>query len=181
MILLYPNLSVEVNGYWVAGCIVILGGVVCYSLGGVYSKQVSKRYAEISPIALNAAQMIHGGALLLILSMFTEQVTWEIVGKGSSIGSLFYLTVVGSMMGHSLFYWLVAKTTPMFPATWLYISPLIALGLGVLWYEESVSWLGWLGSVMIIGGTLLVNLDTLKEWIGNRRVGAKRVEIQDVS
>lgn len=85
---------------------------------------------EVSPIALNAAQMMYGGVLLFILSLATENVHPEFLLSYETAGSLLYLIVIGSMVGHSLFYWLVAKTNPVFPSTWLYISPPIAVGVG---------------------------------------------------
>ncbi|CEH32322.1 transporter [Aneurinibacillus migulanus] len=166
LLLLLPSVSVEVSLLWVLGCIMILIGEVCYSSGALYSKHVMPRFQDTSPIALNAVQMMYGGAMLLILSLFTERVHIESLLTLNAIVSLLYLIVIGSMMGHSIFYWLVAKTNPVFPSTWLYISPLIALGLGVLLYNEVVSWIAGIGVVTIIIGIVLVNIDALRQVIG---------------
>lgn len=166
LLLLLPSVSVEVSLLWVLGCIMILIGEVCYSSGALYSKHVMPRFQDTSPIALNAVQMMYGGAMLLILSLFTERVHIESLLTLNAIVSLLYLIVIGSMMGHSIFYWLVAKTNPVFPSTWLYISPLIALGLGVLLYNEVVSWIAGIGVVTIIIGIVLVNIDALQQVIG---------------
>jgi drug/metabolite transporter (DMT)-like permease len=107
--------------------------------------------------------MMWGGLLLLVLSLFTEQVNLESILTVQAVNSLFYLIVMGSMVGHSLYYWLIARTNPVFPSTWLYISPLIALGIGVFLYNEKVTWITALGVITIITGTVLVNLDTLKQ------------------
>lgn len=164
MLLVLPNLtSVQAESRWVIGCAAILTGEVLYSIGALYTKRVTQSYAEVSLIALNAAQMIYGGLLLLILSGFTERVTAEDLLQPSALGSLLYLIVVGSMVGHSLFYWLVAKTNPVFPSTWLYVSPLIAMTIGVLFYGETAGWFAVLGGVTIIAGTVLTNLDSLRQ------------------
>ncbi|WP_178021509.1 DMT family transporter [uncultured Paenibacillus sp.] len=166
LLLVLPNLtSVQAGPRWVIGCAAILTGEVLYSMGALYTKRVTRSYAEVSPIALNAAQMIYGGLLLLILSGFTERVTAGDLLQPSALGSLLYLTVVGSMVGHSLFYWLVAKTNPVFPSTWLYVSPLIAMTIGVLFYGETAGWFAVLGGVTIIAGTVLTNLDSLRQLI----------------
>ncbi|WP_426444175.1 EamA family transporter [Brevibacillus laterosporus] len=60
--------------------------------------------------------------------------------------------------GQYFFYWLVAKTNPVFPATWLYISPLLALGLGTYLYGEEVTYVTLLGMITIIVGIILVNV-----------------------
>ena len=74
-----------------------------------------------------------------------------------AVSSVIYLTVIGSMVGHSLFYWIMSRTNPLFPATWLYISPPIAVGLGAIVYGEHVSWVTWVGVVLVISGLLTMN------------------------
>ncbi|MGG4497349.1 DMT family transporter [Brevibacillus reuszeri] len=163
ILMLLPGLTITFSSVWLMGCATVLFGQVFYSVGTVYSRSVIQRFQDSSPIALNAAQMIYGGALLLILSLFTENVHVQSMGTPSAIISLVYLIFVGSMMGHTIFYWLVAKTNPVFPATWLYISPLIALSLGVMFYHEPLSVMSLVGGVTIIIGIVLINLSNLKQ------------------
>ncbi|MGN7762936.1 DMT family transporter [Paenibacillus sp. 22594] len=163
LLLVLPSLAIEVSPLWVTGCAVVLIGEICYAAGAIYSKKVTSTLSGESPVALNAAQMMYGGALLFLLSLFTEKVHPEVLLSFRTAGSLLYLTVIGSMVGHTLFYWLVAKTNPVFPSTWLYISPPIAVGVGFLFYGEAVTWITLLGVFTIIAGTVLVNAGALKQ------------------
>ncbi|WP_058300406.1 DMT family transporter [Gorillibacterium timonense] len=165
LLLVLPNLAVSLSPLWVIGCAVVLIGECSYAAGTLYSKTVITTFSETSPIALNAVQMMYGGALLFLLSLATEPVHPEVFLSFKTAGSLLYLTVVGSMVGHTLFYWLVAKTNPVFPSTWLYVSPPIAVGAGFLLYGETVTRLSLLGVFTIIAGTVLVNADALKQLI----------------
>lgn len=165
LLLMLPSLTVSTNAWWIIGCAAILIGELSYSSGALYAKKVIQRFPETSPIALNAAQMMYGGLLLLLLSVFTEHVRFESFANASAIGSLLYLTVIGSMVGHTLFYWLVARTNPVFPSTWLYVSPPIALFVGVLFYRETITWLAIVGVFTIIAGTVFANLDSLKKLV----------------
>jgi drug/metabolite transporter (DMT)-like permease len=169
VLLLLPSLTVSTSVWWLLGCAAILVGEFFYCSGALYSKQVIQRFPEASPIALNAAQMMYGGLLLLLLSAFTEHVHMKNLMTINAIGSLVYLIIIGSMVGHSLFYWLVAKTNPVFPSTWLYISPLIALAIGALFYHERITWVTALGVITIITGTVVANLDSLKQLIRRPR------------
>ncbi|MFC4320452.1 DMT family transporter [Litchfieldia salsa] len=162
IVLLLPSFSFEVSLFWFIGCVLILIGEIGYASGTLYSRNVIVRFKETSPIALNAAQMVIGGLMLILLSFFTETMTLESLGSWNSIGSLVYLIIFGSMIGHSLYYWLVAKTDPLFPSTWLYISPLIAIVLGVVFYQEKMSGFMWVGVITIIIGVVLVNFSGLK-------------------
>ncbi len=163
LLLVLPSLVVDISPLWLIGCVVVLIGECCYAAGAIYSKKVTTAFSGVSPVALNAAQMMYGGALLLVLSLATETVHPEALLSFKTAGSLLYLTVIGSMVGHTLFYWLVARTNPVFPSTWLYISPPIAVGVGFLFYDEAVTWITLLGVFTIIAGTVLVNAGALKQ------------------
>lgn len=165
LLLVLPNLALKTSMLWLVGCVVILIGEASYATGAIYSKKVTNHLSEVSPIALNAVQMMYGGLFLFILSMATEKVRPAELFSFPVIFSLLYLIVIGSMVAHSLFYWLVAKTNPVFPSTWLYVSPPIAVGVGVLFYNETVNGLTLLGIVTIIAGTVLVNAGALKEFL----------------
>ena len=161
--LILPSFSIEISPFWMVGCFAIISGQVFYASGTIYTKHVIRKFEKTSAIALNAAQMMHGGILLIILSFFTENIQLDYLLSPASIGSLLYLIVFGSMIAHSIYYWLVSRTNPVFPSTWLYISPLIAVILGVIFYHENISWLTGIGTLTIIVGTVLVNFETLRE------------------
>jgi drug/metabolite transporter (DMT)-like permease len=161
LLLLSPSLAIKTNSFWMYGCLVIIIGEVFYAVGAIYSKNVINKFQQISPIGLNAAQMMHGGILLIALSIVTERGQLNVNLGYSSALSLFYLIIFGSMIGHSLYYWLVARTNPVFPSTWLFVSPIIALILGVVFYKESISWITAIGAIVIISGTVLVNFNPI--------------------
>ncbi|WNS41189.1 EamA family transporter [Paenibacillus sp. MMS20-IR301] len=171
LLLVLPSLAADVTPLWLIGCIVVLIGELCYAAGAIYSKKVTTVFSGVSPVALNAVQMMYGGALLFLLSLFTEPLHPSYLLSFEAAGSLLYLTVAGSMVGHTLFYWLVAKTNPVFPSTWLYISPPIAVGVGFFFYNEEVTWVTLLGVFTIIAGTILVNAGALKALLFKNKPG----------
>ncbi|MEH7308007.1 DMT family transporter [Neobacillus drentensis] len=170
-LLILPSFDFQENGIWLVGCFLIIIGEVFYASGSLYAKQVSGKFAATSPIALNAVQMMHGGILLILLSLFTEDIRFHYLLRPEALGSFFYLVVFGSMAGHSLYYWLVAKTNPVFPSTWLFISPILAVSLGAVMYHEYLSWQSGIGALTIVLGTVLVHLETLKGFNWKRVVG----------
>ncbi|MGG1616599.1 DMT family transporter [Paenibacillus sp. NRS-1782] len=167
VLVVLPGLAVQISGLWLAGCLVILLGELCYSGGALYSKRVMDVFRETNPIALNAAQMLHGGWMLLVLSAITEPWSSEGWQYLPAMGSLLYLILFGSMIAHTLFYWLMERTNPLFPTTWLYISPPIAVGLGALVYGEHVSWWMLAGVLLIVTGLMLMNNGMIR--LVNRR------------
>jgi drug/metabolite transporter (DMT)-like permease len=168
ILLILPSLAIEHNLIWAISCLLILLGEAGYSAGTLYSRKTLLRVKEISPITVNAIQMIYGGAGMLLVSLLAERFHPASINIVPSIFSLLYLIVVGSMIGHSLYYWLLAKTNAVFPSTWLYISPVIALAIGALWYNESVSPSSILGAVLTLSGIMIANLDDLKALVVSR-------------
>ncbi|WP_018752982.1 DMT family transporter [Paenibacillus sanguinis] len=164
VLVVLPGLTMGGSSLWLWGCIAVLAGEVCYSAGALYSKKVISQFKETNPVALNAVQMMYGGVLLCGLSLMTEPWNTTAHNSGPAILSLIYLTVIGSMVGHSLFYWIMSRTDPLFPATWLYISPPIAVGLGAAVYHEHVSWITWIGVLLIISGLLAMN-ENVGSWL----------------
>ncbi|MDF2926133.1 MAG: EamA family transporter [Paenibacillaceae bacterium] len=171
LLIMLPGMAIDISLLWLAGCALVIVGEFCYSSGALYSKHVMKRFSNVSPIAMNAAQMLYGGGLLMVLSLLVERPgrgdLMALTSRGAT-GSLLYLIIAGSMLGHSLFYWLVSRTNPVFPSTWLYISPLIALVLGIVVYDEPFSWLTFAGAAVILTGIILVNADSLRQMINGR-------------
>ncbi|WIM40044.1 EamA family transporter [Paenibacillus sp. PK4536] len=175
-LLMLPGLSGQYHALWVIACLVVVLGEFGYAAGAVYSKQVVSKLQGSSPIAQNAAQMMHGGWMLLVLSLITErgQIHMETMFNSAAIGSLLYLIVLGSMGGHTLFYWLISRTNPVFPSTWLYISPVIALLLGWLIYKEPLNWVMGVGALIILIGVILTNIETLRSLFASQRNKASR-------
>ncbi|MFT4415518.1 DMT family transporter [Fredinandcohnia humi] len=160
--LILPIFTVEISPFWAIGCVAIIIGEIFYATGTIYTKKVITKFQHTSPIALNAVQMMHGGMLLLLLSLVIERGQYDFTMNLASASSFLYLVVFGSMIGHTLFYWLVARTNPVFPSTWLFISPVIAVLVGVVFYQEYLSWVTVVGTVTIITGTIIVNFNALQ-------------------
>lgn len=178
ILLMLPGMTLQASAIWAASCLLILIGELSYSAGALYSKKSMERFPGVSAVALNAGQMLWGGFMLLLLSLLVEGPSPETAfPSAKAAAALLYLTVVGSMVGHTLFYWLVSRTNPVFPATWLYVSPLLALALGIVWYGESFSWVTGVGAAVVLCGIVLVNLDTLQAmFIGApRRIRKNRI------
>ncbi|MED4225348.1 DMT family transporter [Neobacillus cucumis] len=166
-LLILPSFTFHMNAFMLAGCLLIIVGEVFYASGTIYSKRVMDQFSKVSPIALNAVQMMHGGILLMLLSLGTEDIHWSALVSPAAVGSYVYLIVFGSMGGHTLYYWLVSKTNPVFPSTWLFVSPILAMLLGAVFYHETVTWVSGVGALIIILGTIIISLPNLRSNLGS--------------
>ncbi|OEH85997.1 hypothetical protein BHU72_14930 [Desulfuribacillus stibiiarsenatis] len=158
-----PSISFSLGMLWLFACISVVVGQLFYSTGTVRSKEMLE--TDVSPFVLNGIQMMFGGIMLLILSLFTESPDFSVFANLNAWYSLVYLTVIGSLLGHSLYYWLIKKTNPVFPSTWLYVSPFIALIIDLTIRHEPILWYMILGGVAIIIGVIITNFVVLKSMI----------------
>jgi drug/metabolite transporter (DMT)-like permease len=81
----------------------------------------------------------------------------------AAIGTLLYLIVFGSIIASGIYYWLVKRINPLFPSTWLYVSPVIALLVGHFLLNEPISPASVAGTLLVIMGVVVTNLDDLKK------------------
>lgn len=121
-------------------------------------------------MAMNAVQMVYGGIFLLLLSLFTRETAPALTIP--SFLSIVYLTIAGSMIGHTIYYYLVAKTNAFLPSTWLYVSPLIALTIGHFFYEENVHPIMLIGVFLILSSLVLINIRKIIEFIGIKNMAS---------
>lgn len=160
-----PNLDIGVSAAWILSAAVILLSEVAYAWGAIFSKRLLSQ--GITPMAMNGFQMFFGSLGLLLLSLIWEPEPLPSAATPTAIGSLLYLILFGSLAS-SLYYWLIKRTNPLFPSTWLYVSPVIALVVGYLVLGEPIYPLSAAGTVLVIAGVVLTNLPDWKD--GRRRI-----------
>jgi drug/metabolite transporter (DMT)-like permease len=101
-----------------------------FAIGAILSKRLLSN--GVSPITVNGFQLLFGGMGLLFLSGFCEPFPRFGPLPAGAWGSLVYLTLFGSVIASGIYYWLIESTNPLFPSTWFYVSPVIALFVGAL-------------------------------------------------
>ncbi|WP_349409313.1 DMT family transporter [Pseudalkalibacillus sp. SCS-8] len=166
-----PGFSSALSYMWVIGCIVVLIGEFGYGYGSVFSKRYFATEQRFSPFLMNGVQMFYGGLMLIAFSMIVEDPSFSsLIANTNAQVAMVYLIFVGSIGGHGLYYWLISKTNPVFPSTWLYVSPLIAITVGYLFLKEMVSPIMILGAFFIIFGVLLSNRHSILKLVRNGQV-----------
>jgi drug/metabolite transporter (DMT)-like permease len=105
-----------------------------------------------------ASQMICGGVLLCLMAAVTGE--WGQMSRGqvsqSSSLAFLYLTIFGSLVGYSLYTWLLRVRSPVFVSTYGYINPVIALLLGWALAEETLNLRTLVASAVILVAVILV-------------------------
>lgn len=112
---------------------------------------VKKWGGNIHPISLAAMPMAVATVVMATLAFAFERhrpVTWTPV----SVGSLAYLSVPGSAVTFTLFYWLLRRVRASSVALIAYATPIIAVITGVLFLHEPLTSRFVLGGGLVIAG-----------------------------
>ncbi|MED3470427.1 EamA family transporter [Bacillus thuringiensis] len=170
-----PGMHQQVSFIWSIACIVLVIGELFYGIGSIRSKEILSDLSNVSPFLINGIQMFYGGILLLIASIIVEQPNVTVLTSWSVQWPILYLIFIGSIGGHGLYYWLLSKTNPVFPSTWLYVSPLIAIIVGYIILGEPLNPTMGMGACLILIGVFLANHSTLRTYFKKGRLLEKEM------
>ena len=133
---------------------VLFLGEAAYAIGSVRSARIIKR-GDVDVFELNGWQCLFGGLILLVLSVAFEWNQWAWEPIQAAWLSLAFLTIFGSVVAASLYFYLMKAVSPVFASLWLYISPVIAVIVGHLVLNEPIGPHTWIGAAMILIGVAM--------------------------
>ena len=139
------------------GMALLIIGSMSWAWGSLYSKY--KSHASSATVA-SAWQMLAAGvAFIPGIFLFGEQQHFQLqnVSAGAWF-SLLYLVFFGSIAGFSAYVWLLKVRPATQVSTHSYVNPLVAVLLGVLFANETVTIIQIVGLVTILVSVLMINL-----------------------
>ncbi|WP_405153716.1 DMT family transporter [Paenibacillus sp. FSL K6-0108] len=134
-------------GTWIG-----FGGAVLFAVSTLLIKRWG---AAHDTFVLTAYQMLAGGAVLLLLSVFTEEL--HFIVNTTSIVVLVWLTIFCSIIQFTLWFYLLQNTDPAKTSSFLFLAPLFGLLSSFVLLKEHVGWIVGAGGIMICLGIFLVN------------------------
>jgi drug/metabolite transporter (DMT)-like permease len=136
--------------------IVLLFAAFFWSLGSIYSRSA---HLPDSSLLSTGMEMLAGGVGLYLAGTFTGEwhqlVLADITAR--SWLSLVYLVLLGSMAGFTAYAWLLRSAPVSLVATYAYVNPLVAILLGSLFAQETLTVHVLISAVIIIGSVVLIN------------------------
>jgi O-acetylserine/cysteine efflux transporter len=101
-----------------------------------------------------------GIAPLLLISAWFESAQWGELVDVSAVawGGVVYSALIASVLGHSLYYWLIQRHAVTTLMPYLLLAPLVAIVLGVLFHGDVLGPRLLLGGAMVLGGVLAIGL-----------------------
>lgn len=134
-------------------CAVLVGSTLSWSFGTVISKRLK---LPESKAMSSAAQMLTGGALLLLLSGLAQEFRPAPHLNLAAALALLYLITAGSIAGFTAYTWLLGRMPATTVASYAYVNPVVALLLGHVFGGEAISGQTLCGSAVIVVSVVLL-------------------------
>ncbi len=159
-----------------AGIVLMLIACFGWALGSVWSK---RRGGAHSPVTATAMQMLAGGMVLLLASFPKEWMLgdeWTRVRESPPDLEVMllwlYLVVFGSLCGFTAYIWLLRHQPAARVATYAYVNPVVALGLGAVILDEVISTRTIVACGLMLGGVALIQLVRARRNLFSRTAAA---------
>jgi drug/metabolite transporter (DMT)-like permease len=137
----------------IAACLVILLCSTSWAIGTVIAKEA---VLPDSKVTSAGAQMVIGGALLLLLSMLAGE--WHPLPHISlpAAGAIAYLIVAGSIVAFTAYLWLLGRMPATTVTSYAYVNPVVALLLGHFLGNEKLAARTLAGAALVLASVLLI-------------------------
>jgi drug/metabolite transporter (DMT)-like permease len=130
------------------GLVGLLFSVVCHSASAVWIKRLDARLHGLS-VTVGGLMV---AAPLFLLSWFVQGDAWPGVIDGRVLLSIFYLGVVGSVVGFTLYFYVLRHVETTRVALITLMTPVLALLVGQWLNGEVIDGRIWAGTVLIMLG-----------------------------
>ncbi len=141
----YASYTLGITAIVLSACLQALNAVIIKKYGG-----------HLNPLSMNFVPMLLSGIMLLILGFFIENMN-KIKFDLPAVGSVLYLALFGSIVTFTSYYWLLKRINVVVLSLISFITPIIALYVGWVFYNEKLSTNELLGSLLVLLGLLWAN------------------------
>lgn len=135
---------------------ILLIGSIGWAAGSLYSK-----YKQVagSTTMKAAVQMLSAGLVSLLIALLSNEQKNFAVSHISiqSIEAVVYLILMGSLVGYMSYIWLLSVLPASRVGTYAYVNPVIAVFLGWLFLNETITMQQIAALLVILTGVILVN------------------------
>jgi len=144
------------DGFRILAFVVLAVSSVSWVLGSLYSKNNPAGNSTFMNIA---QQLIVAGIASFILALFRGE--WFAFDPTQipleSIYGLLFLIFFGSIAAYVSYIWLLTVKDPVLVSTHTYINPIVAVIIGWIVADESISPIQFAGLAIILSGVMLTN------------------------
>ncbi|GAA3781145.1 drug/metabolite exporter YedA [Plantactinospora mayteni] len=139
----------------IVGALTVVGSAVSWSVGSFLSGRLRM---PGDPFVATVYEMLAGSAALAVVGVARGETQGLDLGAVTTRSwlALGYLALAGSLVAFTAYVWLLHHAPISLVATYAYVNPVVAVTLGALLLDESVTGQVLLGGAVIVLGVALV-------------------------
>lgn len=130
-----------------------ISSALAWAAGTVYFKKAQEKVSTLWAVAI---PFLAGGVVISVAGLAVESPA-EIRWTGTFVASLLYASVVGTGLAWLLWLGLVRAGEASRVSAYIFFVPLVAILIGVLFLDETLSPSLLVGAVLVVSGIYLVN------------------------
>lgn len=153
IIIFSDTFSLKISDYLLGMLAVVLSGI----MQAFIAVTLKKHGKHLNPLSMNFIPMFIGGVFGILIGVSFEDIS-KINFRMDAIIAVFYLAIFGSVITFTAFYWLMKRINVIILSLIAFITPIVALILGWLFYAETFTERHLLGSSFVLIGILVANV-----------------------
>lgn len=146
------------DAYGMAGALLALGASLGASVGNIIFKRLA---IQGNLLLITAWQLVLGSLPLLLLAALVEQ-DRRVIWNAEFVGLLLFLALVGTALANAVWYWLLQREEVGRLTMFLFLVPVLGLGIAALIFGERISLLEGIGSTLTVIGVGIVELSNAR-------------------
>jgi drug/metabolite transporter (DMT)-like permease len=135
-----------------AGAVVALLAAFAWAAGTLYARGAALPKAPLVSPGLGA---LCGGVLLAVSSALAGELD-DVCFTADALGAVAYLVVVGTLIGFTLYVWLLRVAPTSLVSTYAYVNPIVAVFLGLALGEDVTLQMLVAGAAIVLSVALIL-------------------------
>ncbi len=145
--------TLQISGALLAGSMLAVFASFVSALGVV----LHKRYCMKTDIVVAAATQMMFGVFVLLSGALLFESYGDLVWSPASVGSIIYLSILGTVVAFLGYYWLMTHISVVAAAMIAFVTPLVASVIGTVFFDESFALPTAIGGAMVLAAVVIVS------------------------
>lgn len=159
------GLKIELNKYFYGMIAVVTSALMQASVAVL----IKKKGGHLNPLSMNFIPTLIAASILIFIGIIKEDFS-SIQLSFEPILMIFYLAIFVTVFNFTAYYWLLKKISVVILSLTSFITPVIAVFIGVLIGGERLSKNIFNGAFFVLLGIILVNLGGIKKIYHQKKV-----------
>jgi drug/metabolite transporter (DMT)-like permease len=157
VVVIFNNAFSDVSSTTLLGMSAIIIGAIIQAFGLIALRRFGK---QMHPVVLNFWPMLLSTVVLFAISIGTEDYS-TVLFDMKTIGSLVYLSIFCTVVTFVIYFWLVKHIEAVILSLSAFITPVIAVFIGVIMMGEGFTSTAYIGSTIVLIGVAVATIGDL--------------------